>query len=470
MSLVGILHHEIWLDEAHHWLLARDSANLQELIYNTRYEGHPILWNVLLYYIARFTKNPFWMQFLHIIISTATIYIFVKKAPFPLIFKALFIFGYFMFFEYNLLSRNYILGILFLFMAMVFYEKRKQTFFVFTLFLVLASNIHLLFLIISTIIFVFGVLEKWKDEKIFSCKNSISYALFSLGIIIAAIQIIPAADSVFFDNINNLSILNRLKIGFISVWNGLITLPNYRTIHFWNTNFLMNFGMPVIVFFGLLIYFLPLFIFNKNKRILLFVYTSILGAQIFFFITQRGTTRSYGMIYIIFIIALWMMQQKPATKIQLNIIKKQTLKSVLIYSILIIHFFSGIVAYSKDFKNTFSPVKNVFIYLEEQHLNKKDIITTFCNAPLSSYLQKKIFVLCTNEYDSYCHWNINCNTSEVKKGNLLNHLKKQNKTSIFITLDSVFKHKNIEVKLLKKYPKSIIKNRRYHIFEINYKE
>lgn len=27
ISLIGIQHHELWLDESHHWLLARDSGS-----------------------------------------------------------------------------------------------------------------------------------------------------------------------------------------------------------------------------------------------------------------------------------------------------------------------------------------------------------------------------------------------------------------------------------------------------------
>ena len=53
LSLFGVINHEIWLDESHHWLLARDSTSLSDLIKNTRYEGHPIPWNILLYFLSR---------------------------------------------------------------------------------------------------------------------------------------------------------------------------------------------------------------------------------------------------------------------------------------------------------------------------------------------------------------------------------------------------------------------------------
>src|ERR1051325_7144692 len=117
LSLVGIWHHEFFIDEAHHWLLARDSGSVSELVANTRIEGHPLSWSFLLFVLTRFTSNPFWMQLLHIVISTTTGFVFLRKAPFSWGFKILFIFGYFMIFEYNLISRNYMLAIGFLFCA-----------------------------------------------------------------------------------------------------------------------------------------------------------------------------------------------------------------------------------------------------------------------------------------------------------------------------------------------------------------
>jgi len=115
MGIIGILNHELWLDEAHHWLLARDSNTFTELVTQTRYEGHPILWNVLLYGLTRVSWNPLAMQLLHLAVATGAVFLFARKAPFTWLFKFLFVFGYFMVFEYALVSRNYILGILFLF-------------------------------------------------------------------------------------------------------------------------------------------------------------------------------------------------------------------------------------------------------------------------------------------------------------------------------------------------------------------
>src|ERR1700741_2783199 len=94
LSLIGIQHHEIWLDEAQHYLLARDSKNLPELIHACRNEGHPLLWNVLLYVITRFSGNIFYMQLAHIVISCFTVLI-ITKSNLSLLEKMLIIFSYY---------------------------------------------------------------------------------------------------------------------------------------------------------------------------------------------------------------------------------------------------------------------------------------------------------------------------------------------------------------------------------------
>lgn len=473
LSLIGILHHEIWLDEAHHWLLARESTTLSNLFYNTRYEGHPILWNILLYYITRFTHNPFWMQFLHILISTTTIFVFLKKAPFKLLFKVLFIFGYFMFYEYNIISRNYMLGILFLFLAMNLYQKRHDKFLLFTFFLVIASNVHLLFLIISSVLYAFVLYEKWNEKTFFKQKNGIVYLIFGFGIILSIIQIIPASDTVFFDKINSLSIFRKTTTGFIAMWKGLIIIPDFRTIHFWNSNLFINISKSLTGFLGLIIYLLPIIIFYKNKKTTFFIYASIIGMQFFFFITQRGNARSEGMLFLILVIALWLEKNyKPNLfsffkNRNINLLAK--FKKFSIYAILFIHLFSGIAAYAIDLKHSFTPSKNISEYLTTNDLHKKTIITRYCDAPLSSYLQKNIYSLCTNDFESFCHWNIKCDATNQQTLNLISFLKKENKSVIFVTLNPLKKNKNINIKLLKNDYKGIIRNRAYYLYEVQYK-
>ena len=272
VSLVGILHHELWLDEAHHYLLARDSNSFLELIQNTRYEGHPILWNSLLYGLTRFSTDPFWMQFLHILISTSVVFLFLRKAPFNWVFKTLFIFGYFMLFEYNVISRNYILGVLFLFLACSVFEKRKEKLVPLTVYLALATNIHLMFAVIAFALFLTLLFENHLNKELFKRVYTIGYLVFGIGLVLTIIQIIPPDDTRFFDRIDHMSLGEKFTKGFISLFKATATIPDFTTIHFWNSNLLVNLSKPISAVLGLLAYCIPLLLFYKNRKVLFFVY------------------------------------------------------------------------------------------------------------------------------------------------------------------------------------------------------
>jgi len=107
-----LMRHEMWGDELQAWLLARDSASLADLWRNTRLEGHPLLWHILLWVVTRATTAPWVMQALHFLIASAAASVVVRFAPFRLWQRAALVFGYFLFFEYGVISRNYALSCL----------------------------------------------------------------------------------------------------------------------------------------------------------------------------------------------------------------------------------------------------------------------------------------------------------------------------------------------------------------------
>src|SRR2546425_5327402 len=76
IAIIGIVNHEMWRDEFHCWLIARDAHSLAQLYRNTRYDGHPILWYLLLYILTCFTAKPAAMQILVLVLATTGTYLF----------------------------------------------------------------------------------------------------------------------------------------------------------------------------------------------------------------------------------------------------------------------------------------------------------------------------------------------------------------------------------------------------------
>ncbi|MDI9255835.1 hypothetical protein [Flavobacterium sedimenticola] len=483
LSLVGILHHELWLDEAHHYLLARDSNSVIELIQNTRYEGHPILWNTLLYGITRLTANPFWMQFLHILISTSVVFLFLRKAPFSLVFKTLFIFGYFMFFEYNLISRNYMLGVLFLFLACSVYEKRKEKFTLLCASLALSCNVHLMFSVLA-LVFMFTLLwENYQTRELFRKKYLPGYVLFGLGLLSLGIQLQTTHSEWFFNLLGTISWREKLTGGLLSLFKGLIAFPDFTSIHFWNSNFIVNTYRPLASILSLLIYLVPFILFFKNKKMLFFVYIALFGTQLFFFVTERTAVRFHGMTYLIIIMALWMQHYGASDTYKIGTVltryRFDLLQKPIVYSILTIHFLSGTAAYATDYVYPFTASKDTADYIKTHHLGTKEIVSFSCDGTtLSPYLEKKLYFLTEHSYQSYCIWK-NADSVTYSKEMILtmlsgymdNHeycvyvsgdlwIKEQ--PDVWKTIDNKFK-----IRLLKTFNTTILENGSYYVYEVS---
>lgn len=485
VSYVGILHHELWLDEAHHWLLARDSNSLSELLQNTHIEGHPLLWSFLLYGITRFTADPFWMQFLHILISSSGVFIFLRKAPFDWIFKTLFIFGYFMIFEYNLISRNYSLGILFVFLACSVFKNRDQKFTLLCLYLAVASNTHLMFSVIAFALFLTLLAEQIQNKQFLKPQFVTGYFLFGLGLFLIYIQIHSTDSDWLLNPISKLPFQKRFVQGFVSFYKGIVTIPDFRTIHFWNSNLFVNLSKPIAGTLALLIYFLPLLLFFKNRKTLFFVYTGLIGTQVFFFVTQREAIRFHGMTYIIIIVALWIEHYYHSEDYKfkdfLNSLKLTLFKKPIIYSILIIHLCSGIYAYSIDYAFDFSSAKETISYVKKVNTDKIEIITVTCEGTmLSAYLEKKIFFLCNGSLQSFCHWDSGCIANVTQKecvAMLTDYMNTHNKNVILVSYYALIKDQNakrwvnlnekIKVRFVKKFQANIVDKDGYYIFEVS---
>ncbi len=112
VALFAIGHHEMWRDELHCWLVARDSATPWAVVHNRAYDGQPPLWYLLLWALEKTTHDPRSMQVLHVAIATAVVWVFSSRAPFGRPIRALFPFGYFVAYEYVALSRCYGLALL----------------------------------------------------------------------------------------------------------------------------------------------------------------------------------------------------------------------------------------------------------------------------------------------------------------------------------------------------------------------
>jgi hypothetical protein len=104
----AIAHHEPWADEAQAWQLARN-LSLHDLFFTyLHYEGHPILWFVVLRALNLLGVSYAGMHWMCGAIGVCATAIFLFYSPFPKYLKALLPFTYFLLFQYVVMGRSYV--------------------------------------------------------------------------------------------------------------------------------------------------------------------------------------------------------------------------------------------------------------------------------------------------------------------------------------------------------------------------
>ena len=136
--------HEFWRDEVRALSLVREAGSPLDLYRLIQYDGHPVLWYVLLFIGASIVDSPLVLPVTAIVIAFAAVALFMRFAPFPLWFRCLFIFGALPLFEYAVMARNYGITLLVLFAAAMLYPSRRTHPFrlAVTLALLANTNVH----------------------------------------------------------------------------------------------------------------------------------------------------------------------------------------------------------------------------------------------------------------------------------------------------------------------------------------
>src|ERR1700761_9068757 len=78
-SVTGMLHHELFLEEAQQLTISRDSTSIADVFRNMLYEGHVTLWNTFLFFITHYiSAKPVYMQLFHLIVISYAVFLFLR--------------------------------------------------------------------------------------------------------------------------------------------------------------------------------------------------------------------------------------------------------------------------------------------------------------------------------------------------------------------------------------------------------
>lgn len=398
LGLIGILNHEIWSDEAHHFLLARDCSTLSELYKNAAYDGHPLLWDGLLFLITHFTSSVIYMQLLNITIMSGTVFLFLKHAPFKKVISVLIVFGYFFIYEYHIISRNYAISVFFLTLVFIQLNKPAKNHFAIATCLLVLSFTHLYSIIIAIIL---SLLLIFIERKTFA--KYVYIFLIILSLLLLSSLNVPSDHILFNYDTDDFLSFKRIGKAFSVYLKGLLPLPDFTSDNIWNSNLIIALSKTFATILSIIITFLPFMLFKKHKPILFFFYCSTLAICAFIYLSPIiVATRHCGFIFIILVFSFWLQKILYPNEGE----KKESYQKIVV-ALLILHVSAGIYLYVTDIRKPFSNSKALVEYLKKNKLENKNIILSNLSSgpPISAYLNKKIMYPETGKKDSFCKWN-----------------------------------------------------------------
>lgn len=424
LGTLGIIHHAMWRDELQAWMITQHSHSLFDLYANLKYESHPPLWYWLLALIQRFSLNPFSMQVLHLMIATLNAWLLLKYSPFSKMQRFLLVFGFYFFYEYALVSRNYALGILFVFLfcILVRLPRRNYIFLTLVLMLLSLSSIFGLILAFAFVAFlVFEFFENYSRRDLYQ----ISLCVLVLGITFwfSWHWMMPNPHDGYIKDLMRLHNPNKFLHSLLHVY-----VP-CRLMHGIHSYFLQAFS---------LILFISSFVLFENKKSVLLLYvTGAMGMLLFFSVVDTGSFRHMGHLYILLIACCWICSNPVCWA-----------KEFMLF-VLLIQFILGGYAYVDNWYNVLSDGKEAAQYIKTHNLDSLPIMgDREGSITVGGYLRKPLFFTKDGQWRNFFIYDNKPFPSQVETLKQAKLLSQKTKKDVVMVLNHGIRWKEIPRPLL----------------------
>ncbi len=402
LLLMALSRHELWGDEIHSWNIARCSHGLFDLLRNSRYEGHPPLWYVVLFTITRVTHDPECMKIAQALFAMAMVFIVLFASPFPLIIRTLIPFGYYFAFEYAALSRNYAIALALAFLTTWVLTRKPRRYQVwFYVLVLLLSNTHLLGLLLAI---SFCAYHAWEERSALGGYRR-AFMHLAIGALIclpAAMQIAPPGDS-------QLNMQFWMDHWTVEQWDiiaqaplkAFVPIPDTGQFNFWNTNELLQHipendnGRLIVRSSALALLGLCFFLLRGASGSVWFFICNTLLTAIVASIFPLTSARYVGFIFIAFLVATWLNLHKRRMGVGYQ---------AVLGVFLVLQTVGSVIAISRDYSFTFSNSRRVRDLHVKVPADALVVTDYWCLNNLSAFLDRPFYCLEHRKELSFLLW------------------------------------------------------------------
>ncbi|MCM2315691.1 MAG: hypothetical protein NDJ92_11145 [Thermoanaerobaculia bacterium] len=361
---IGVANHEMWRDEHHAWLLARDAASPVALFENLRWDMTPGFWHLLLWVVTRFTHDPLAMQLLNLAFATAAAWVVLRHAPWSLSLRLLVVFGYYFAYEYAVISRVYALGTLFIVVLCALWKSRAAHPVAIGVLLTLLAHTPSLYGVIAAGFFLLLLVVDLREQGDARVRTIWSLAIGGLGAVTALIQTLPRSDNPFAAGKATLAFeAERLERVVTFLASLFVPIPDASRYDWWNSNLVT--GRSIAVDAALALGGLALVAWVLWRSRVLLACWGVATAGVLFAAYQGGFVgmRHGSYVVILFVAALWLAQSGPAEPLT----RRRRMAVVLLMAIGVAGWMT---AWAQELGTKFSAVEETAQFLRENDLDR----------------------------------------------------------------------------------------------------
>ncbi|MBI2212439.1 MAG: hypothetical protein HYU52_02240 [Acidobacteria bacterium] len=401
-AAAGTANHEMWRDEHHAWLLARDAASPVEVYRNLRWDMTPGFWHLLLWVVTRFTHDPASMQLLNLAFATAAAWIVLRFAPLELEQRALLVFGYYLGYEYAAISRVYALGTLFIFVLCAVWERRHARAILVGVLLTLLANTPSLYGVIAAGFFLLLLALDLRGDAGARRGALVALAIGGAGTIAALWQTLPSSDNPFAAGKATLAFeperVGRVIHFLASIF---VPIPDASRYDWWNSNLVTGRSVLLDALIAAAGIALVCWLLWRRRDLLACWLLAVSG--VLFAAYQGGFVgmRHGGYVFILFIAALWIASaQRKASSSS----ARQRLALTLLLAVGVV---GGLTAWFRELSTEFSAAEKTARWMRASGLEGMPIAGAddFVVASLASLLDlDRIYYPQRGEWGTFVSW------------------------------------------------------------------
>lgn len=384
-----MFYHELWRDEAQAWCLVRD-LDIFQAFHMASIEGHPFLWYLLLMPFAKLGLPVISMQVLSALFVILSIFVLIFKSPFNRVEKTLISFSAGMTYYLPIVSRNYSLIPLFLFLIAILYPNRFKHPYFYTIAIIMLSQTHVYMLGLCGILFAIFLYESIK-EKLKQNIKPILLAVLNFIFLFVCFYHSQSENYALTNGVNNILPLKSVVILIPQVMSFQI-INLIPQLHKYFSSVSLFLFLPFIAIISY-----KFFIINKK---LFLIFSTAIGFMLYVFTHMYFNGILYQKSFLLLLVVLfcyWILQQECKIK--------SKLLSISFCFLFLISFLTSPIVLADEIKYNFSGGKQIAEYIKS-NLNEEKVFIAYGNpyvySSISAYLpDKKLYSIVSENYISH---------------------------------------------------------------------